>query len=292
MTLDDALGRFLLQLSADGRSAHTLGQYRRHVRLLGHWCAHVAHPGEIDALRHEDVARFLASPQAQARPDAAPKKATTMNTLRSSLRGFFSYCHKAGFIPQDPTRLLRRALCGAPPPRALPGDEEERLLAALAAAAEGDEARRDHAMIQLMLATGLRVGSVVALNLEDLDLDQGEVWLRRTKGDRPERVFLGQAIREHLRGYLAGKTPGPVFTTRHGVRLNTRQVGRRFAAWVKQAGITRPASPHSLRHSFATNLLRRTGDILLVKEALRHRSIMSTLVYARPDEERLRRALA
>ncbi len=62
--------------------------------------------------------------------------------------------------------------------------------------------------------------------------------------------------------------------------------------WLEKAGTTTAASPHSLRHSFATDLYRRTGDVLLVKEALHHLGIANTLVYARADEERVRRALA
>jgi site-specific recombinase XerD len=87
------------------------------------------------------------------------------------------------------------------------------------------------------------------------------------------------------------RTTGPLFPTRDGRRLTSRQVARRLAGWLEAAGITRRASPHTLRHSFATQLYRKTGDILLVREALRHRSIASTLVYARVDGERLRRAL-
>ncbi len=115
--------------------------------------------------------------------------------------------------------------------------------------------------------------------------------MRRTKGDRPERVFLGGAILDHLRRYIGARRTGPLFTGRGGKRLTTRHVHRRFAQWLEAAEVNRPASPHSLRHGFAMDLYRRTGDILLVKEALHHRSITSTLVYARADEERLRRAM-
>ena len=104
-------------------------------------------------------------------------------------------------------------------------------------------------------------------------------------------MFLGQALREHLREYLRGRSSGPLFADRHGERLTGRHVHRRLSQWLEKAGIKRPASPHSLRHSFATDLYQRTGDVLLVKEALHHRSITSTLVYARVDEERLRRAM-
>ncbi len=92
MTIDDALSRFLVQLEADGRSPHTIGQYCRHVRLFAAWCADVGPGGAIEAIFHEDIALFLASPQARTRRDTGAKKATSMNTLRSSLRGFFRLC--------------------------------------------------------------------------------------------------------------------------------------------------------------------------------------------------------
>jgi site-specific recombinase XerD len=72
--------------------------------------------------------------------------------------------------------------------------------------------------------------------------------------------------------------------------MTRRHAERRFRVWVEKAGIRR-ASPHSLRHTFATKLYKRTGDVLLVREALCHRSISSTLIYARVDAERLRRVL-
>ena len=290
VTIEDVLPRFLIQLEADGRSPHTVAQYRRHVRLFARWCRDVRHTGVVAEITHEDVARFLTARQVRTRPDDGEKRACTMNALRSSLRGFFGYLYRAGHIARDPTQLLRRANCGTPPPNTLSEDEQDRLLFVLSNA-QGPEGRRDSAMFHLMLRCGLRVGSVVGIDVEDVDLEGGEIAVRSAKGDRPERVFLGRAIRDHLRRYIGARTTGPLFTGRAGKRLTTRHVHRRFAQWLEKAAIKRPASPHSLRHSFATSLYQRTGDVLLVKEALHHRSITSTLVYARADEERLRRAM-
>jgi len=290
MHILDALAKFQIQLEADGRSIHTRQQYDRHVRLFSRWLATVGHGGDVEAIDHETVAAFLASPVARTRPDGGVKKATSTNALRSSIRTFFKYVHEAGYVRRNPARLVRRAVCGNPPPRALTEAETERLMDTLANG-EGPEAERDHGMFALMLATGIRLGSAVALGVEDVDLEGGELYLRTMKADRRERVFLGKGIRDHLRRFIGGRTAGPLFVGIHGRRLSPRHVQRRFRQWVEKAGIGRASSTHCLRHSLATSLYRRTRDLLLVQQALRHRSITSTLVYARLDASRLRQAL-
>jgi len=290
MQITDALTKFLVQLEADGRSCHTIAQYRRHIRLFAHWAAEVDHSGEISEISHEVLAAFLVAPEARTRPDGGRKKETSTNALRSSVRNFFRYLHQAGYIDQDPARLIRRAICGSPPPRALSDDEVTRLMATLEAA-EGFEGRRDHALFHTMLATGIRLGSAVALDVEDVDLGEGLLMLRATKGDRPDVVYLGREIRDHLQVFVGERTHGPLFTSRRGERLSHRHVQRRFGIWLEKASITRRASCHCLRHTFATSLYIKSNDILLVQSALKHRSIISTTKYAQLSENRLRLAL-
>jgi site-specific recombinase XerD len=290
MRIEHALDRFLVQLEADGRSIHTINQYRRHVTAFTAWARSNELRGDVDAITHEDAARFLSSKVARTTPTGAAKKATSANALRTSLKVFFGYLHRAGITERDAGRLIRRAITSPGPPKTLTAAEQERLLDALARGT-GFEAERDRVLFTLMLRTGIRVGSAVALDVPDVNPDAGEITLR-CKGDRIERVFLGDEIREALRDWIGERSDGPLFATRHGGWLTTRQVARRLGQWVERAGIKRAASPHALRHTFATALYRRTGDVLLVKEALRHRSVASTLVYARVDGERLRRAMA
>ncbi len=290
MQLQDALDRFVLQLEADGRSPHTIMQYRRHISALARWLAHDGHTGAVGDIGHEHLARFLASSVARTRPDGGAKRASSVNAIRSSLKCFFSYAHRAGYVPQDPARLIRRAICGTPPPRALSKDEQKRMLAALTAGNREPD-RRDRVLFGLMLASGIRLGSALGLDVEDVELDQGEILLRQAKGDRVERVFLNRTTREALRVYIERRLPGPLFRSCGDRRLSHRQAQKRFSMWMEIAGIGGSATTHSLRHSFATGLYRKTRDIFLVKEALRHRNIESALVYARVDESRLRRAL-
>ena len=287
--LDTARERFLVQLRADGRSKHTIAQYQRHLDLLARWAAQEGPSGDVAAIGHEALARFLASPVAITQADGRPKRAGTVNSLRTSVRGFFGYLHEAGYLAEDPSRLVRHAICGPAPPRLLSEVDQRRLLATLAAA-EGEAGRRDHALFHLLLATGVRLGAALALDAADLDLDGGEALLRRSKGGRVERVFLAPALQEHLRRYLAGRTTGTVFARRDGRPITARHAHRRLAHWLETSGAGR-VSPHGLRHAFALGLYRRTHDLLLVRRALGHRAISSTLRYARIQDDELRTAM-
>jgi site-specific recombinase XerC len=290
MELGEALSRYLTQLRADGRSPHTQGQYRRHLSLLGTWLLQRGQDATVEAIDHETLALFLASDTARTRPDGKTKKPTSANALRTSLRTFFRHAHEAGYCRSNPARLVRRALCGTPPPRALSDDEAGRLLLALAAGV-GLEAKRDHALFALMLGSGIRLGSALALETRDVDLERGELALRKTKGDCPVSVPLSRAVREHLRGYLKGRAEGPIFTGRNGRAMCARHAQRRLGIWCLRAGLGRAISPHALRHSFAIRIYRQTRDLLLVQAAMRHRSIASTCVYARTDDGAVRAAV-
>jgi len=290
MQIKDALEKFTTQLEADGRSRHTVMQYLRHIHLFGRWMREDGLCDDVYAVTHEDVARFLVSPVAKLRPDGGIKKAVSMNALRSSLKGFFRYLHQAGYITENPTRLTKRAVCGTPPPRVLNDDEKNRLMSAMDSKI-GFHAERDHTLFNLMLATGIRLSSALALNIEDINLEQGDVRISM-KGDKLGRVYLNHEIQSQLKLFIVEKASGPVFTNINGHRLSHRHVQRRFSQWLKTAGITRPASPHSCRHFFASKLYMETQDIFLVQSALHHRSITSTLIYAQMDNRRLRDAVS
>jgi len=150
------------------------------------------------------------------------------------------------------------------------------------------EDQRDLVLFELMLNTGIRLGTAVALNVEDADLDAGILHLSTTKQNRPDQVYFGKSIKKQLRRYLKGQPSGPIFTTRTGRRLSSRQIQRRFGEWVERAKIKRSATVHCLRHTLGSHLYKQTGDIFLVKEMLRHKSINSTLVYANISRNRIR----
>lgn len=290
MHLLDGLTRYELQLQADGRSPHTLGQYRRHVRLLATRLAQDGHSGQVEDIDDGDIAGFLASDTVRLTARGTPRSPGSGNALRTSIRQIFVYLHGAGLIPTNPARLVRRAMTAPPPPRAIRPAEQERLLDVLRSA-EGFEARRDLVLVELMLASGVRLSSALALDVDDLDLDEGVLRLRGAKGGRELQAYIPRPACEALRGHLDGRVSGPVFAGKTGTRITARHVQRRFRTWREAAELPTSVTPHSLRHGFAMRLYSKTGDILLVGKALGHASITSTLAYVRADEARVRAAV-
>ena len=285
MDLQVALQAFLLQIEADGRSPHTVGQYRRHVTALIAWLGTTGLSTNVADLAPDLLARFFADDAARDSCRGGRKKATSLNAMRTSVRCFAAHLHDAGLVATNPARLLRRARCAPPPPRGLHLDEQERLLTVLRGA-NGTEADRDRMLVELLLGTGIRIGSALGLDVQDIDLDHGEVRLRSTKNDRPTTAVLPAAVVKNLRAFVAGRTAGPVFRAGDR-RVSVRHVQRRLAGWFAAAGI-RGRSAHSLRHSVAAGVLGRTGDLRLVPAALNHASIVSTTIYTTVDKARLR----
>jgi integrase/recombinase XerC len=181
-------------------------------------------------------------------------------------------------------------------PSTLEPGEIERIRAVLAEKT-GTLADRDRLIVELLLGTGIRLGSLVGLNVGDVDLEACTLDIHAKGGGR-ERVFLNPglvALLAHHLGETASQgacgPDAPVFRSKSGRRLGPRQIQLNFARSLAQAGIARPFSIHSLRHTFATRLYRKTGHLYLVQKALRHRQITTTEVYARVDDDAVRRAV-
>jgi integrase/recombinase XerC len=288
MHVQAALQAFLLQLEADGRSPHTIGQYRRHGTALVAWLAETRQPTAVAKLTPEVLARFFAADAAKNSCRGGPKKAVSLNAMRTSIRCFAAHLHESGLVATNPARLLRRARCAPPPPRALHDDERQRLLDVLAKA-KGAEAERDRMLVELLLSTGMRIGSALALDVPDLDFAHREITIRTAKNDRPCTVVMPAGLVKKLKAFVAGRGAGPLFLAGDH-RISMRHAQRRLTGWFAEAGI-QGKSAHSMRHSAACSLLNRTGDLRLVQAAMNHASIVSTCIYTQVDREKLRAAV-
>jgi integrase/recombinase XerD len=211
----------------------------------------------------------------------------------SALRGFFKFLVKERAMKGDPTTLVERPRLGRKLPKVLSFDEVERLLAA--PRTDTDRGLRDRAMMHLMYASGLRVSELCGLELGDLDLQTGVV-RAFGKGGKRRLVPVGEAALEALGVYLRdvrpkrAKADPTLFLSPRG-RAFTRQgfwkLLKRYAA---VAGITTPLSPHKLRHSFATHLLRGGADLRAVQAMLGHADLGTTEIYTRVAQDHVRAA--
>jgi integrase/recombinase XerC len=149
-------------------------------------------------------------------------------------------------------------------------------------------------MFETLYGGGLRVSELVGLNLDDLDLEQGLVRVRG-KGRRERLCPVGAMAADWVTRWTAlraPKRPGEpaLFLNRFGTRLTSRSVGRLLEEHLVGLGLDPAASPHTLRHSFATHLLDRGADLRSVQELLGHRSLSTTQIYTHVTSERLRDA--
>ncbi|MBK9386515.1 MAG: tyrosine-type recombinase/integrase [Planctomycetes bacterium] len=277
MLLHEALDAFVLQLQADGRSVHTIKQYSRHLRLFSSWLAANGIPDELDGITTQTIALFLTSLMARQTAAGATKLATSTNALRTSVRVFFQFCELASYVQRSPGMLVRRARCGEPPPRALCDVEVERLLAA---ASKGEE--RDELLVRLLLGTGLRLGEALALEVGDIDLRRGTIAVRTAKGDRPRVAFVPAELGARLAEWTRDRE-GRLFP------ISGRHAQRVIGRMAREAGVT--ASAHCLRHTVATRVYARTGDLGVVQRVLGHASVATTVRYARAEESAVRRAM-
>lgn len=167
--------------------------------------------------------------------------------------------------------------------------EIERLLAAPAVAS------RDRAILELLFSTGLRVSELCDLNRDSLNLKSGEFAVRG-KGDKVRLVFLSEAAKEAIKNYLENRKDADeaLFIRQaknpakeNSLRLTTRSVERLVKYYAAKAGIAKKITPHSLRHSFATDLLINGADIRSVQALLGHSNIATTQIYTHITDKQL-----
>ncbi len=202
----------------------------------------------------------------------------------SAIRQFHRFLVREGHATEDPTSHLESPRPWRRLPTVLSSDEVDRLLAGR----EPNTPRefRDRAMLEVLYASGLRVSELVGLRLADLDFVVGVIRVLG-KGDKERLVPLGDAATQSLRAYLTHGRPrlekrraSPfLFLGRHGRGLTRQMFWLLLKRYVRAAGIMKPVSPHTLRHSFATHLLERGADLRSVQLMLGHADIGTTQIY-------------
>jgi len=235
--------------------------------------------------------------------------AATIGRKLSSVRAFCRFLVKRGVLEGNPAAAIRGPKRKRGLPRALDVDDAFRLVEAPAATARTshralsatEDARhgllrlRDGALLELLYGTGLRVSEACALDLGDIDRGRygtPMLLVRRGKGNKSREVPVGGAADRALVAYLPARaqlaaTGNALFVNAAGQRLTPRSVQRMVKRWTIAGGVHADATPHSLRHSFATHLLDEGVDLRAIQELLGHASLGSTQIYTKVSLDHL-----
>ncbi len=293
--LHESVGAFAVRLRAQGRSEHTVSSYLRDLRLftqvLSDEHPNISLPDTTPAM----IDVVLTDPSVTQSADGSQRSPATMHRFKASVRSFFAWALESGLVESNPAKAVVTKRLARRPPEFLTEAEKRRLLRELR-----DRtcplARRDRAIFELFLGTGIRLSELVSLDVDDVDLDGKHIRVVG-KGSVPQVKFIKSSLRTLLRGYLAdrrrtadGGCPA-LFLSSRGTRLCARQIALRLTHWLDRAGIAKKITPHGLRHTFATHLYAKTSDLLLVKRALGHRDISTTEIYTHLADEALEEAI-
>jgi integrase/recombinase XerC len=262
-------------------SPHTIKAYETDVRQLAAFLA-TAGSGLARADLH-GVRAYLASLAGNQRKSSIARKL-------AALKHFFRFCARTGARGDDPAAPLSAPKRERYLPPHLTVDEMFRVLDGVTGAAPA--ARRDHAILELLYSSGLRVSELTALDWRDLDF-RTEVVRVLGKGRKERVVPVGATALAALADYRrrwpasARRDPDAVFLNARGARLTARSVARIVARYTTAVGTRMRASPHAFRHSFATHLLNGGADLRAIQELLGHARLSTTQRYTHVDFDRL-----
>jgi site-specific recombinase XerD len=268
---------FMEHLRARHLAPGTLAPYQGELKRFAR---HLADEGQtLDGLTLQQITQYVAR---EGRASGSVRRGLTILTQ------FLAWAKHPLAADLGAIRLPRAF---PPTPDFLSEVEEKALRKALKARTDIRSQPRDRALFCLMLDTGIRVAEAAALRAGDVDL--GEKLVRvTTKGGKQRTRFLPAETRDLLKPLVARqRAHTPLFRSSSGKPIGDRHIRRLLDQWAALAGINRSVHPHLLRHTFATSLLRQTGNLRLVQVALDHESPKTTAIYAHVADEELRAAI-
>jgi integrase/recombinase XerD len=292
-SLDDGVGRaFFVERFDDflaleqGASVQTSKAYKLDVARFVAYAAlkGAASPGEVGPRTLREYVYHL--------KDLGLAPASIRRNV-SAVRTYYRFLVNEGLVVRDPSERLETPKRWRTLPEVLGVDEVEKLLSA--PALTEPLAFRDRAMLELAYGAGLRVSEWISLGVRDVMLRDHLVRVFG-KGSKERLVPIGRKaigatavyLRELRPSLEKGEGKGVLFLNARGQPLSRMGAWKILRKYVKQAGITKPVSPHTLRHSFATHLLEGGADLRAVQEMLGHVDISTTQIYTHVDREYLR----
>ena len=269
----------------DGLSPNSLSSYRRDLMLFAQWLK----PGR-KALEQASKSEVLGHLAARLQGGAKPRSVARQLSV---LRRFYAYLCRQNLCVEDPTLQVEAPKLPRSLPKTLSEDDVINLLAAPdLSTAMG---LRDKAMLELLYATGLRVSELVNLGFDQLSQDMGVVRVLG-KGNRERLVPVGEVALDSVKRYVREARPeimgargsDALFVTARGDGMTRHAFWYLIRRHALRAGLSKPLSPHILRHAFATHLLNHGADLRVVQMLLGHADISTTQIYTHVARERLK----
>ncbi len=296
----DAVSAWLGQMKSGRRLAEkTIDAYSRDIsQFSAFMCAHLGAPiglKDLSDLKAADFRAFLAA----RRRDGASSR--TLGRQLSAIRSLFRHLEKAGLAENASLGSVQSPKIAHSVPKPLSVD------AAIKVVDEGDslahpdapqwEQNRDHAVLMLLYGCGLRISEALELNAEDAPQPGQDVMEITGKGGKTRIVPLLPQITEAIERYMRGcpydlAQGEALFRGKRGGRLNARNIQLLIERLRAALGLPDTATPHALRHSFATHLLSNGADLRTIQELLGHASLSTTQVYTETDRAHLLRQYA
>ncbi len=282
----ELLARYETYLAEEKHSsANTLSSYLRDLRQFAEYLD-MTGQGALQEAQQDTISAYVAYLGTRG------KSASTITRSLASLKSFYGWLMERGEIASNPARGVAAAKAERHYPEILTAREVELFLdQPQCVDAKGF---RDHAMLELLYATGIRVSELIELNVDDLNLSAG--FLRCTGRGRERIIPLYPAAVRALGDYLRGVRPRLIadedetalFVNMNGERMSRQGFWKIVKHYQEAAGITKDITPHMLRHSFAVHLLENGADLRSIQEMLGHADISSTQIYTHVVKNQLK----
>ena len=265
--------------------ANTVNSYVRDLNQFRTWLMSTG-TTDLRRVRKENVDAYMQYMSSKGKSPA------TITRSAASIRSFYQYMLQRGAVRQNPAKAVAAVKVERKYPEILTGREVELFLEQPKCV--DDKGFRDHAMLEMLYATGIRVSELISLNVEDLNLAAGFI---RCVGRGKERIIpLYAAAVKALRDYLefirpriiADKEEHALFVNMNGERMSRQGFWKIIKYYQEKAHIKKDITPHTLRHSFAVHLLENGADLRSIQEMLGHADISSTQIYVNVVQKQLK----
>ena len=267
-------------------SANTLSSYTRDIKQFGEYV--VSNSLDVIKITKTNIITYMLYMQKSGRA------ASSVSRSLASVRAFYNYLMIKDFVATNPAYDLEAPKQDKKLPYILSANEVERLLSCPdTVIPHTDKSIRDKAMLELIYATGIKVSELIALDVDDIDINLGYI---KCVGNNTARIIpLGHVAIEAMKEYLSDtrskmcpKDEVALFVNCNGTRLTRQGFWKLIKEYAKRAEISGDITPHTLRHSFAAHLIENGADLASVQEMMGHKDISSTQVYTKLVKNRIR----